>query len=234
MLANPSIRAILLLWWIPPALLGGAESLVVPYVAGSGAPHAGAGWVLAAMPAGMFLGDLIVGRFCAPATRERLVLPLLPLMGLPPLPLVAHLPRCRPPPGTRPGVRSLQHRNHDRSGTRSHRGRRGRQLTERRIDDGARRIRDCRRWPATGRHHSSSTATPFPLTGKGHHARKGQRSFDAITSTAPLSPRGQAPDGTVTSVEERLKDSQGRQLAIVVGDRLPDAGRTPSVLAFCG
>jgi predicted MFS family arabinose efflux permease len=92
LLANPSIRAILLLWWIPPALLGGAESLVVPYVAESGAPPASAGWVLAAMPAGMFFGDLIVGRFCTPATRERLVLPLLLLMGLPLLPMVAHLP----------------------------------------------------------------------------------------------------------------------------------------------
>jgi len=40
----------------------------------------------------MFLGDLIVGRFCTPATRERLVIPLLLLMGLPLLPLVAHLP----------------------------------------------------------------------------------------------------------------------------------------------
>ena len=92
LLANPRIRAILLMWWIPPALLGGAESLVVPYVAENGAPPASAGWVLAAMPAGMFLGDLIVGRFCTPATRERLVLPLLLLMGLPLLPLVAHLP----------------------------------------------------------------------------------------------------------------------------------------------
>ena len=92
LLANPRIRAILLMWWIPPALLGGAESLVVPYVAENGAPPASAGWVLAAMPAGMFLGDLIVGRFCTPATRERLVIPLLLLMGLPLLPLVAHLP----------------------------------------------------------------------------------------------------------------------------------------------
>lgn len=92
LLANPRIRAILLMWWIPPALLGGAESLVVPYVAENGAPPASAGWVLAAMPAGMFLGDLIVGRFCTPPTRERLVIPLLLLMGLPLLPLVAHLP----------------------------------------------------------------------------------------------------------------------------------------------
>jgi predicted MFS family arabinose efflux permease len=92
LLANPRIRAILLMWWIPPALLGGAESLVVPYVAENGAPPASAGWVLAAMPAGMFLGDLLVGRFCTPATRERLVIPLLLLMGLPLLPLVAHLP----------------------------------------------------------------------------------------------------------------------------------------------
>jgi MFS family permease len=91
LLANPSIRAILLLWWIPPVLLVGAESLVVPYVAGAGAPPASAGWVLAAMPAGMFLGDLMVGRLCTPPTRERLVLPLLLLMGLPLLPLVAHL-----------------------------------------------------------------------------------------------------------------------------------------------
>ena len=92
LLANPRIRVILLMWWIPPALLGGAESLVVPYVAEDRAPPASAGWVLAAMPAGMFLGDLIVGRFCTPATRERLVFPLLLLMGLPLLPMVAHLP----------------------------------------------------------------------------------------------------------------------------------------------
>lgn len=92
LLADRRIRGILLLWWIPPTLLGGAEALVVPYVAETGAPPASAGWVLAAIPAGMFLGDLIVGRLCTPATRERLVLPLLLLMGLPLLPLVAHLP----------------------------------------------------------------------------------------------------------------------------------------------
>ena len=43
------------------------------------------------MPAGMFLGDLIVGRLCRPPTRERLVLPLLLLTGLPLLLLVAPL-----------------------------------------------------------------------------------------------------------------------------------------------
>lgn len=53
---------------------------------------AGAGWLLATMPVGMFLGDLAVGRFCAPATRERPVRPLLLLMGLPLLPLAVHPP----------------------------------------------------------------------------------------------------------------------------------------------
>ena len=56
-------------------------------------PAAGAaGPLLAAMPAGMLIGDLLVGRFCAPATRTRLAFPLAAAMGVPLLALVFRPP----------------------------------------------------------------------------------------------------------------------------------------------
>ena len=44
------------------------------------------------MPAGMLLGDLLVGRFCAPGTRTRLAFPLAAAMGVPLLALVFRPP----------------------------------------------------------------------------------------------------------------------------------------------
>ena len=44
------------------------------------------------MPAGMLIGDLLVGRFCAPATRTRLAFPLAAAMGVPLLALVFRPP----------------------------------------------------------------------------------------------------------------------------------------------
>jgi predicted MFS family arabinose efflux permease len=90
LLRDSRIRGLLFLFWLPPALLVGAEALVVPYVGERGAPAGTAGWLLATMPAGMFLGNLAVGRFCTAARRERLVRPLMLLMGVPLLALTAH------------------------------------------------------------------------------------------------------------------------------------------------
>jgi hypothetical protein len=83
----PLLRGLLLLWWTPLALFVGAESLAVAY---AGELRAG-GLVTAALigapPAGALIGEVLIGRLCRPATRERLVLPLIALTGLGLLPL---------------------------------------------------------------------------------------------------------------------------------------------------
>jgi hypothetical protein len=89
----PVLRGLLLLWWIPLALFVGAESLAVAY---AGAAHASGlvtALVIGGTPAGALLGELLIGRLCRPATRERLVLPLLLLTGVALLPLA-----LTPPP----------------------------------------------------------------------------------------------------------------------------------------
>ncbi len=89
----PLLRDLLLLWWVPLGVFVGAESLAVAY---AGAQHA-SGPLTALMiggpPAGALIGEVVVGRLCRPATRERLVLPLLLLVGVPLLPLA-----LTPPP----------------------------------------------------------------------------------------------------------------------------------------
>jgi predicted MFS family arabinose efflux permease len=64
---------------LPPLCLAGAEAMIVPYLGGQGQ----AGVVLAAAACGMAVGEFAVGRFAAPALRERLSLPLAALLGIP-------------------------------------------------------------------------------------------------------------------------------------------------------
>lgn len=78
-----TIRSLLLVQWLPPACVTGAEALFVPYAAQRGFPAGSAGILMASVPVGMLLGNLVVGRLVPPATRERLVAPLLLLFGAP-------------------------------------------------------------------------------------------------------------------------------------------------------
>ncbi|MBV9446881.1 MAG: MFS transporter [Streptosporangiaceae bacterium] len=97
--ADPVIRGLLLAQWLPCSCVVGAESLIVPYTHALGHPASTAGPLLAAMPTGMLVSDMVVGRFCRAATRERLAFPLAVLLGVPmlafafrlPLPIVAGL-----------------------------------------------------------------------------------------------------------------------------------------------
>ncbi len=97
LLANPAVRGLLLAQWLPAWFVTGAESLIVPYTAALGHPASAAAPLLAAVPAGMLLGDLLAARFCPPAARRRLAFPLVVAMGAPllalpfrpPLPLAA-------------------------------------------------------------------------------------------------------------------------------------------------
>jgi predicted MFS family arabinose efflux permease len=83
LLANRQVRRLLLAQWLPPGFAVGAEGLLVAYAGERGLPAGAAGYLMACLPVGMFAGDLVVGRFVAPSVRERLVGPLVALLGLP-------------------------------------------------------------------------------------------------------------------------------------------------------
>jgi hypothetical protein len=83
LLTDQHIRRLLLAQWLPPGFAVGAEGLLVAYAAKRGLPVGSAGYLMACLPVGMFAGDLIVGRFLAPGTRERLTRPLVAVLGLP-------------------------------------------------------------------------------------------------------------------------------------------------------
>lgn len=82
LLRRPAVRALLLAQWLAPALMVGAEGVLVPYATQIGAPEA-AGLLFAAVAGGMLAGNLIVGRLVRPAGRERLARPLALALGLP-------------------------------------------------------------------------------------------------------------------------------------------------------
>ncbi|QNS02343.1 MFS transporter [Streptomyces xanthii] len=83
LLRGQTVRRLMLGQWLPPAFVAGAEGLIVAY---AGARHFAPGWyavLMGCLPVGMLIGDVLVGRLLRPPTRERLVVPLAALMGLP-------------------------------------------------------------------------------------------------------------------------------------------------------
>ncbi|HEV2639178.1 MAG TPA: MFS transporter [Actinocrinis sp.] len=83
LLRDGPVRRLLLAQWLPSAFVAGAESLVVAYSGHRRFAAGTYGLLLACLPIGMLLGDLLVGRFVRPAMRERLVVPLVATLGLP-------------------------------------------------------------------------------------------------------------------------------------------------------
>jgi MFS family permease len=92
LLADRTVRGLLLAQWLPVWFVTGAESLVVPYAGSLGQSASAASPLLAAVPAGMLLGEVIVGRFCRPPARQRLAFPLAAVMGVPLLALAFRPP----------------------------------------------------------------------------------------------------------------------------------------------
>ena len=74
---DPRVRALLLVQWVPPAFVTGAEAVMVPYANGRDYPTSALGLMLGAVPVGMLVGNLVLGRLVAPSLRERLVAPIL-------------------------------------------------------------------------------------------------------------------------------------------------------------
>ncbi|MER6016837.1 MFS transporter [Streptomyces anulatus] len=83
LLRGRTVRRLMLAQWLPVALVAGAEGILVAY---AGERRFAPGWyavLMGCLPVGMLVGDLLVGRFLRPPTRERLVVPLVALAGLP-------------------------------------------------------------------------------------------------------------------------------------------------------
>lgn len=83
LLRGRTVRRLMLAQWLPVAFVAGAEGLIVAY---AGERHFAPGWyavLMGCLPVGMLVGDLLVGRLLRPRARERLVVPLVALAGLP-------------------------------------------------------------------------------------------------------------------------------------------------------
>lgn len=92
LLADPRVRRLLLIQWLPCAFAVGAEALLIAYSAARGFSSATAGLLLACSPAGMLIGQFVVGRLLRPSVRTRAVAPLILVLGLPLLLLVVEPP----------------------------------------------------------------------------------------------------------------------------------------------
>ncbi|MFB7863619.1 MFS transporter [Streptomyces sp. NPDC056069] len=90
-LRDRRIRALMLLFWVPPLFVVVPEALAAPYAAEVGASTAALGLLMCAMPVGTVLGELFAGSALSAATRSRIVLPLL-LAGFAPFLLYAPRP----------------------------------------------------------------------------------------------------------------------------------------------
>ncbi|MGD1225061.1 MFS transporter [Streptomyces krungchingensis] len=82
-LADRRVRALLLLFWVPPMFAVAPEALAAPYADGLGAGPAGLGLLMCALPVGTIAGELYAGARLRPATRTRLALPLVCVTLLP-------------------------------------------------------------------------------------------------------------------------------------------------------
>ncbi|MFI5994739.1 MFS transporter [Streptomyces sp. NPDC051362] len=82
-LADRRVRALLLLFWVPPMFVVAPEALAAPYAAGLGVGSTGLGLLMCALPVGTIAGELFAGSRLRPATRHRITLPLVCVTSLP-------------------------------------------------------------------------------------------------------------------------------------------------------
>lgn len=83
LMADPRIRALLLMWWVPPMFFIVAEGLAAPFAKAAGIGTVGFGLFLAAMPAGTAVSEVLAGTMLSPSARDRIVLPLAGISLLP-------------------------------------------------------------------------------------------------------------------------------------------------------
>ncbi|WP_457158838.1 MFS transporter [Modestobacter sp. SYSU DS0875] len=76
---SPRLLAIVTVLWVGALFINAPEGIATPWALQLQGTAAAAGLLLAANPAGTALGGLLVGRFCPPHVRDRLLVPLLVL-----------------------------------------------------------------------------------------------------------------------------------------------------------
>jgi predicted MFS family arabinose efflux permease len=89
-LGSPTLRPLLLFYWLPPAFTVAPEALAAPYVARLGGSPAAVGLLLAAAAAGSVAGMLTAGAWLSPSRRLRLMVPLATWTFVPLLCFVAY------------------------------------------------------------------------------------------------------------------------------------------------
>ncbi|MFE5484305.1 MFS transporter [Streptomyces sp. NPDC056527] len=82
-LRDRRIRALMLLFWIPPLFVVTPEALAAPYAREIGASTAALGLLMCAMPVGTIAGELFAGSALSARVRERIVVPLVAVGMLP-------------------------------------------------------------------------------------------------------------------------------------------------------
>lgn len=90
LLGDRRIRALLLLYWVPPMFVVWSEALMTPYADSLGLGPAGLGLLMTGMPVGAVTGELLVGSLLGPAARARLIVPVAVVSMLPPLGYLLH------------------------------------------------------------------------------------------------------------------------------------------------
>ncbi|MEU3060752.1 MFS transporter [Streptomyces subrutilus] len=90
---NRRLRALVLLFWLPPLFVVVPEALLAPYADGLGASTAVLGLLMCALPVGTIAGELWAGSALTARTRSRIVAPLAVLA---PLPLLVYALRPGP------------------------------------------------------------------------------------------------------------------------------------------
>ncbi|MEU5984022.1 MFS transporter [Streptomyces sp. NPDC047434] len=87
-LRDRRVRALMLMFWIPPLFAVTPEALAAPYADEIGVSTAALGLLMCALPVGTIAGELLAGSVLSPGTRSRIVVPLA-AVGLLPLLLYA-------------------------------------------------------------------------------------------------------------------------------------------------
>ncbi|MFE6071014.1 MFS transporter [Streptomyces sp. NPDC056525] len=75
-LRNRRVRALMLMFWVPPLFAVVPEALAAPYADEIGVSTAALGLLMCALPVGTITGELFAGSFLGAVTRSRIVLPL--------------------------------------------------------------------------------------------------------------------------------------------------------------
>ncbi|MER5309169.1 MFS transporter [Streptomyces sp. NPDC002773] len=89
-LRDRRVRALMLMFWVPPLFAVVPEALAAPYADEIGVSTAALGLLMCALPVGTIAGELCAGAFLSAATRSRIVLPLA-VTGV--LPYLLYAPR---------------------------------------------------------------------------------------------------------------------------------------------